>query len=137
MKYQLGFEITENVKKDALLEIISREVKKEEAIKIEAILSPIKINEELEEKLEADSLTEIISSKIAELKSNKQQRQSWRVYLKVSELDSYKRKETYWLELLYEKLGIIARPLTVHELKSEREARLVRQERLYRAIFSR
>ncbi len=137
MKYQLGFEITENVKKDDLLEIISREVKKEEAIKIEAILSPIKINEELEEKLEADSLTEIISSKIAELKSNKQQRQSWRVYLKVSELDSYKRKETYWLELLYEKLGIIARPLTVYELKSEREARLVRQERLYRAIFSR
>ena len=112
MKYQLGFEIKDNIERDDLLYLILQEAKKEEDLKIEARLSPIKTDKELE----TDSLTEIISKKIAELQFHKQQRQSSRIYLKVKNLSEYERKETYWLNLLSEKLGVIAIPLTLDEL---------------------
>ncbi len=113
MEYQFGFEIKGNIERNKLPNLILQEVEKEEAITIEMRLCPHEINEDSR----MNSLSEIISKKIAELESHKQGRECWHIYFKVDNNSDFKRKESYWLELIYEKFGIIARPLTADELE--------------------
>lgn len=110
MKYQLGFEIKAEINSDDLLDMILEKIKQEEFIKIEVYLD----NSPQEKK--ADSSEELLWQEINRLKSLKSRQPLWLIYINSAELEDYMQKESYWLEAIYEKLGAIARPLTMEEL---------------------
>ena len=113
MEYQLGFEIIgEDLNPDKLQEIILGGVKREEVVKIEQSFVQLKSQNQIDsyEQL-AEGIARLKSSK-----SSKPRQECWRIYLEIDESEDYRSKESYWLELILEKLQIIARPLTDIEL---------------------